>query len=79
MKILDLHAIYYNNAAWKKKHDGKNHGTMGTMVKKSWLIIYGWRTSIPTNDKDTIDLKGKIKGDLRKLNHSANVDEEAMQ
>lgn len=70
LTVLD--AIYYVADAWKS--------IKSTTVKKSWkAILPDIEKEIPIEDDDSIDLQKKILEDLRKLDSSGNVDEEAVQ
>ncbi|GBL55381.1 hypothetical protein AVEN_107606-1 [Araneus ventricosus] len=65
-------AIYYVDAAWKL--------VKRSTVKKSWrAILSDKENEIPTNDDDSAHLQRKILEDLRKLDCSENVDEEAVE
>ncbi|GBM51424.1 hypothetical protein AVEN_205121-1 [Araneus ventricosus] len=69
VKVLD--AICYVDAAWKL--------VKSSMVNKSWREILSEKENeIPTDDDDSAHLQRKILEDLRKLDCSENVDEEAV-
>ncbi|GBO32880.1 hypothetical protein AVEN_22433-1, partial [Araneus ventricosus] len=69
---LVLDAIYYVDAAWKL--------VKSSTVKKSCrAILSDKENEIPTDDDDSAHLQRKILEDLRKLDSSENMDEEAVE
>ncbi|GBO28418.1 Jerky -like [Araneus ventricosus] len=70
LTVLDV--IYYFGVAWKL--------VKSSTVKKSWrAILSDKENGIPTDDDDSAHLHRKILEDLRKLDCSENVDEEAVE
>ncbi|GBL82301.1 Tigger transposable element-derived protein 2 [Araneus ventricosus] len=70
LSVLD--EIYYVDATWQL--------VKNSTVKKSWrVILSGKENEIPTDDDGSAHLQRKILEDLRKLNCSENVDEEAVE
>ncbi|GBM89752.1 hypothetical protein AVEN_212721-1 [Araneus ventricosus] len=70
LTVLD--AIYYVDAAWKL--------AKSSMVKKSWRAIsLDKENEISIDDDNSAHLQRKILEDLRKLDCSENVDEEAVE
>ncbi|GBM46961.1 Tigger transposable element-derived protein 2 [Araneus ventricosus] len=70
LSVLD--AIYYVDTAWKL--------VKSSTVKKSWReMLLDEENEIPTDDDDSPHLQRKILEDLRKLDCSENVDEQAME